>query len=159
MDQVSEQDREPILERLNTLNPLSSKVFTQNAEVDLRWFTHELKLNVNAILGASIPKGHHHHNHAVGSLAFESQTPLDVEKFEAWLMGLVDEEGMELYRLKGLVDLSDRDQPLIIQAVGCSLEMDDEQVWGERERSTRLVIIGKNLNEAELQRDFKACEV
>jgi G3E family GTPase len=76
----------------------------------------------------------------------------------SWLQGLLQQKGQDILRMKGILDIRGRDERLVFQAVHMVMEGDFQRPWKEGEkRFSRIVFIGRNLDEAELQAGFAAC--
>ena len=79
-------------------------------------------------------------------------------KFTAWLVRLLGEQGQNILRAKGIIDVSGEDRRLVFQAVHMILEGDLQKPWGETERRwSRAVFIGRDLDEAAIRAGFEAC--
>ncbi len=99
-----------------------------------------------------------HHDHDIGSVSLVSKIPMDQDKVSAWITWLVETQGKDILRLKGIIDCTGKAQRLVVQAVHMQLEGDLQRPWRAGEpRSSRLVLIGRNLDRGELQRGFEAC--
>lgn len=103
------------------------------------------------------PRGHAHQDDIKGvSLSIDG--PMDGQKFTAWLDRLLGEQGQNILRAKGIIDVQGEDRRLVFQAVHMILEGDLQKPWGANERRwSRAVFIGRDLDEAELKRGFEAC--
>ena len=121
--------------------------------------------------------GHDHHDHAhahehdhahgvrghahqddIRGVSLSLDRPLDGQKFTAWLDRLLGEQGQNILRAKGIIDVAGEDRRLVFQAVHMILEGDLQQPWGEKERRwSRAVFIGRDLDEAQLRAGFEAC--
>ena len=83
---------------------------------------------------------------------------MDGTKFTAWLDRLLGEQGQNILRAKGIIDVSGEDRRLVFQAVHMILEGDLQREWGVNERRwSRAVFIGRELDEAALKAGFEAC--
>ena len=103
------------------------------------------------------PRGHSHGDDIKG-ISLSLERPMDGAKFTAWLDRLLGEQGQNILRAKGIIDVAGEDRRLVFQAVHMILEGDLQRPWGERERRwSRAVFIGRDLNEAELKAGFEAC--
>jgi G3E family GTPase len=108
---------------------------------------------------------HHHHDHAnpihdsnIASLSLLEDRPLDPAKFDEWMGDLRASRGQDLLRYKGILSFKDNPQRMVVQ--GVHMMMDGSQLgpWpAEQKRLSRLVFIGRELDEAELRRGFAAC--
>jgi G3E family GTPase len=114
--------------------------------------------------------GHDHHDTSVGglspaqhdagiqSVSLVSERAMDRERFEIWLSGLIETDGKDILRAKGIIDVEGEAQRLVFQAVHMQLEGDLQRPWRSDEvRSSRLVFIGRNLDAGALRRGFEAC--
>ena len=78
--------------------------------------------------------------------------------FRSWLTDLTKTRGPDILRAKGIIDVKDSPRRLVFQAVHMVLEGDLQRDWREGEpRFSRMVFIGRNLDEAELKAGFEAC--
>jgi G3E family GTPase len=103
------------------------------------------------------PRGHAHEDDIKG-IALSLDRPVDGQRFTQWLDRLLGEQGQNILRAKGIIDVKGEDRRLVFQAVHMILEGDLQKPWGEAERRwSRAVFIGRDLNEAELKAGFEAC--
>ncbi len=105
---------------------------------------------------------HHGHAHAgaedIRGVSLSAERPLDGGKFTAWLDRLLAEQGPDILRAKGIIDVQGEDKRLVFQAVHMILEGDLQRDWGADERRwSRAVFIGRNLDEAKLRAGFESC--
>ena len=79
-------------------------------------------------------------------------------KFTNWLDRLLGEQGQNILRAKGIIDVQGEDRRMVFQAVHMILEGDLQREWGATERRwSRAVFIGRDLDEAALKAGFEAC--
>jgi G3E family GTPase len=103
------------------------------------------------------PRGHAHEDDIKG-ISLTLDRPLNGAKFTAWLDKLLGEQGQNILRAKGIIDVAGEDRRLVFQAVHMILEGDLQKPWGEKERRwSRAVFIGRDLDEAALKAGFEAC--
>jgi G3E family GTPase len=113
---------------------------------------------------------HHHHDHAHGhihdhvaesgisSISLTSDKPIDGNRVTAWLNNVLQTQGVDILRAKGILDVKGEDRRLVFQAVHMILEGDFQGPWRSSDkRYSRLVFIGRNLNEAALKAGFESC--
>ena len=111
---------------------------------------------------------HHHHGHDHGhdhvaeagirgvSLTFDQ--PLNGIRVTNWLNALLQEQGPDILRAKGILSVAGEDRRLVFQAVHMILEGDFQRDWRTDEvRGSKMVFIGRNLDEAKLKAGFEAC--
>ena len=75
-----------------------------------------------------------------------------------WLNQVLQDQGPDILRAKGILDVEGEDRRLVFQAVHMILEGDFQGQWKDGDkRYSRLVFIGRNLDEAKLRAGFEAC--
>ena len=112
---------------------------------------------------------HHHHGHDhdaahdhvhdedIKGVSLTAEKPIDGQKITQWLNQLLAEQGPDILRAKGIIDVAGEERRLVFQAVHMILEGDLQRPWKPEERRySRLVFIGRNLDEAKLRRDFES---
>jgi G3E family GTPase len=104
---------------------------------------------------------HHHHGHVIDDIkgvSLRLERPVDGEKLTAWLNRLLQERGPDILRAKGIIDVKGEPRRLVFQAVHMIMEGDFQREWKPGEdRSSRMVFIGRDLDEADLRKQFEAC--
>ena len=105
---------------------------------------------------------HAHHDHVhdddIKGVALTLQKPLDGAKITRWLNDILQSQGPDILRAKGIMDVAGDERRLVFQAVHMILEGDFQRPWKPDEaRYSRLVFIGRNLDEAALRAGFEAC--
>jgi len=84
--------------------------------------------------------------------------PIDGQRVTNWLNGVLQEQGPDILRAKGILSVKGEDRRLVFQAVHMILEGDFQGAWAEgADRTSRLVFIGRNLDEAALKAGFEGC--
>ena len=122
---------------------------------------------------------HHHHGHDHGhdhgdhghpqihdhvaesgitSISLTSQRPMDANRVTAWLNNVLQVQGVDILRAKGILDIKGEERRLVFQAVHMILEGDFQGPWTSTDnRYSRLVFIGRKLDEASLRAGFESC--
>jgi G3E family GTPase len=106
--------------------------------------------------------GHHHHDHVhdddIKGVSLRLDRPLDPNKVTNWLNDLLARQGPDILRAKGILDVKGEERRLVFQAVHMILEGDFQREWKPGEdRTSRMVFIGRNLDEALLRVGFASC--
>jgi G3E family GTPase len=110
--------------------------------------------------------GHHDHGHihdhvaesGIRGVSLSSEKPMDGGKLTAWLNNLLQTQGPDILRAKGILDVKGDERRLVFQAVHMILEGDFQRDWKDGERRySRMVFIGRNLDEAALKAGFESC--
>jgi G3E family GTPase len=100
----------------------------------------------------------HQHDAAVTSVSLTSDAPLDMQRFNQWIGGVLGEKGQDLLRTKGILHFEGDDQRFAFQAVHMLADGDHIGPWKAGDpRQSRIVFIGRELNRPELRRGFEAC--
>jgi G3E family GTPase len=101
----------------------------------------------------------HEHDDDINSVSFEVSRPIEQEKFNAWIGGLLAEKGQDLLRTKGILYYAGESRRFAFQAVHMIADGDFIGAAKDAERASRIVFIGRNLNRPQLRRGFEACQV
>ena len=99
----------------------------------------------------------HSHDASVRSFSIVTDRPLDNERFQAWLTRTLAQHGTRLYRLKGFLNFQGLARRIVIQGVHMVVDTSDLGPWLDRPPRTQLVFIGRDLDEALIADEFKAC--
>ena len=109
----------------------------------------------------------HHHDHGntaprydedIKGVSLRLDKPVDGQKVTAWLNQVLADQGPDILRAKGIVDVQGESKRLVFQAVHMMLEGDLQRDWKpDEDRYSRMVFIGRNLDEAQLKAGFEAC--
>jgi G3E family GTPase len=115
---------------------------------------------------------HHHHDHGhdhghvhdhaaeagIKGISLTADKPLDGIRVTNWLNQLLAEKGVDILRAKGIIDIKGDDRRLVFQAVHMILEGDYQRPWTDKDqRYSRMVFIGRDLDEAALKAGFASC--
>ena len=103
----------------------------------------------------------HHHHHVeesgVRSISLRGGE-MDPKNFFPWIEKTTQIDGPNILRLKGIIAIKDDPERYVVQGVHMILEGDHQRPWREDEkRESRLVLIGRDLDEERLRRTFAAC--
>jgi len=107
----------------------------------------------------------HHDDHAVEthdedikSLSLTVETPLAPAKFDAWINDVLMTHGQNILRTKGILNLTGSDKRYVFQAVHMVSEGAYTGAWPASDnRRSRLVFIGRELDEEALRKGFAGC--
>ena len=108
---------------------------------------------------------HHHEHHAnpvhdseISSLSLVTEKQLSGEKFDAWLSDLRANKGQDLLRYKGILDIQGSDRRLVVQGVHMMMDGTNLTPWkADEKRASRMVFIGRHLDEKALREGFAQC--
>ena len=99
----------------------------------------------------------HTHDDEVSSVAFEFPGELDAGRFDAWLSVLLQTEGANLYRMKGILAFAGDPRRMHFQGVHMLFDSEPGAPWGDAPRHNRLVFIGKHLDRDFLEGALQQC--
>jgi G3E family GTPase len=104
---------------------------------------------------------HDHHDHvhdsSVTSVSLRAGA-LDPKRFFPWVERITQDFGPQILRLKGILALKDDPERYVLQGVHMIIEGNHQRAWRDGEkRESRLVFIGRKLDEAFLRAGFEAC--
>ena len=93
----------------------------------------------------------------MGSVSFRVGT-LNPDKFFPWIQRVTQEQGPDILRMKGILSFKDDPERYVVQGVHMIVEGNHQRRWRDDEkRESRLVFIGKKLDEQALRKGFEAC--
>jgi G3E family GTPase len=100
----------------------------------------------------------HYHDEEMQSISLSIDRPLDPDKFFPFIQNLVQVEGPNILRSKGILSLRDDPQRFVFQGVHMMLDGDHQREWKDGEaRTSRVVFIGRNLPEEKIRKGFESC--
>jgi G3E family GTPase len=100
----------------------------------------------------------HYHDEEMQSISLKSDRPLDADKFFPWVHYLVQKEGPNILRCKGILSFKNDDERFVFQGVHMILDGDHQRPWQDGEpRESRIVFIGRKLPEEKIRGGFESC--
>jgi G3E family GTPase len=100
----------------------------------------------------------HYHDEDMQSISLRSDKPLNPDKFFPWVQDLVQKEGPNILRCKGILAFKDDDARFVLQGVHMILDGDHQRPWKDGEkRDSRMVFIGRNLPGKKIAEGFESC--
>ena len=100
----------------------------------------------------------HYHDEDMQSIAARLEGDVDPDKFMPWINRLTQERGPNILRCKGILAFKGDPQRFVFQGVHMMLDGELQREWkpGEK-RESKVVFIGRDLDEDEIRRGFLAC--
>ena len=161
-DLVTEDDLARVEARLRGINTFAPIVRCQQSSVHV-----SSVLNIGAFdLSRTLEMdpeflntdGEHEHDASVTSLSAVVPGDADFELLQDWVHALLQTQGPQLYRMKGVLAVAGSGQRLVFQGVHMIFKWSADEIWADGEpKVCKLVIIGKNLDHATLKAGFEAC--
>eukprot|EP00438_Fugacium_kawagutii_P033693 Skav201149 [mRNA] locus=scaffold2068:227148:234695:+ [translate_table: standard] len=107
-------------------------------------------------------EGEHQHDQTVSSISWKFDGELNVGKLERWLGIMLRTKAQDMFRYKGVMAVKGMDTKFVFQGVHMLFSggFQDSFKWKKDEpRTCRFVFIGRNLDKADLEKNFLACKV
>ncbi len=101
----------------------------------------------------------HTHDADVTSVGIHLDEPVDLERLNAWLSVLLRDNGADIFRLKGILNVAGSDRRFVFQGVHMLLDAREDRPWGAEERASDVIFIGRKLDRATLTQAFQRCAV
>ena len=163
IDLVDDDGLDRVKDRIKKINPFAKIINRTRCSapldevVGLNAFSLERILEVEPDF---LDSDHdHEHDDDVTSLSFVSDTPLDMEKFQEWFGDLLRTKGQDILRSKGILDFKGEEDRYVFQGVHMLMDASPMGPWPKgKERSSRVVFIGRNLDNMNLQEGFENCK-
>jgi G3E family GTPase len=100
----------------------------------------------------------HYHDEEMQSVSLKLDQPLDPEKFFPWVQTLVQTEGQNILRCKGILSFKNDPKRFVFQGVHMILDGDHQREWKDDEaRMSRIVFIGRKLSQDGIRTGFESC--
>ena len=187
-DLVSREELDDVEARIRGINPYAKLHKTERAKIPLEAVLGRNAFDLDRILDlepafleGDDPEHHHGHDHdhdhhhehghahshgglkhyhdeEMQSISLKSDKPLDPDKFFPWVQDLVQKEGPNILRCKGILDFKGDDKRFVFQGVHMILDGDHQRPWRtDEKRQSRIVFIGRNLPGKKITEGFESC--
>ncbi|MCM8525303.1 MAG: GTP-binding protein [Lentisphaeraceae bacterium] len=184
VDKVDEARLEDIKKIVTLVNPMAEQIRCSQAKIDISKILnvvslHEKMLHDEHIENEGAHTEHHSHNHEhshehehqhdhdhehshghehdspIVSVSVASKGEFNQAKLRYWIGTLLFDRSDTIYRMKGIINISGREEKLIFQSVHRLFEDAVGEKWesGE-EKVSKIVFIGEGLDEKELHEGF-----
>jgi len=161
-DLVSEEDLVRVEKRLRDINAFAPIMRCQQSSVspdsvlDIKGF--DLKRTLEMDPEFLNTDGEHEHDDSVKSVSINVKGDLDLALVQEWISDILQQNGADIYRMKGVLSIKHAEERFVYQAVHMIFNGNFMEPWTpDEERLSKLVFIGKKLDEAKLKAAFMAC--
>ncbi|MGF1488358.1 MAG: CobW family GTP-binding protein [Prochloraceae cyanobacterium] len=162
-DLVSPAELEKLENKIKAMNGMAKIYRTQNSELGMDALLEVQAFNLDRALEIDpefLNEDAHEHDETVKSFAIVESGALDGQKLNNWLGKLLQTRGVDIFRMKGILNIAGEDQRFVFQGVHMLFDGKPDRLWKKEEnRKNELVFIGRNLDETQLREDFRQCLV
>ncbi len=160
-DLVSPAELDAAEAKIHAINPTARIIRTEKSAAPLDAVLDRKAFSLDRILTEVDEKfldsDEHTHNEEVRSVALTMDKPVDPEKFNLWMNTLLQTEGQDMLRTKGILHYANESRPFAFQAVHMIADGDFLPPRKNDDGTSRIVFIGRNLNRPRLRRGFEGC--
>jgi G3E family GTPase len=161
LDLVTPEELQAVEARIRQINRFADIHKATRADVPADRLLGLNAFDLQRVL-ASVPdfleEDSHTHNEHLTSISLSTDKPLDAEKFNTWIGHILQTQGQDLLRTKGILSYKNEDRRFAFQAVHMIADGDFLAPWeADEKRTSRLVFIGRDLNRPALRRGFESC--
>jgi G3E family GTPase len=162
IDLVSAEELAEVEAAIRAINPYAKLHKTTRCELPIDQLLDRNAFDLDRILDIEpdfLESGHHHHHSdEVRSMSFTIPGDVDPDKFMPWINDISQAQGPNILRSKGILAFKDEPRRFVFQGVHMILDGDLQRDWkADETRNSRLVFIGRDLDESELRKGFLAC--
>ncbi|MEH6873464.1 MAG: GTP-binding protein [Candidatus Competibacter sp.] len=100
----------------------------------------------------------HTHDDSVSSVGIVEERPVNPFKLNLWLSDLLRDKGADIFRMKGVLHLTDNANRFVFQGVHMLFDGQADRPWqADERRLNQMVFIGRHLDRATLTAGFRDC--
>lgn len=162
-DLVAADALDALVADISRLNPVARIDFAQRSRIDAHALFGTRSFSVDNLLaiepGLLDEDGHdHEHDDTIASCAIVVPGGIDGARFNRWINQLVQSQGPQLLRMKGVLNLHDQPRRLHFHSVHMVLDTTFGRAWmRDEKRESRFVMIGRNLDAAQMRDGLLSC--
>ncbi|WP_272916214.1 CobW family GTP-binding protein [Aristophania vespae] len=161
-DLVDETQQAEIIQKIRSINAVAQIHKVERGQVTLTDVLDKGGFDLKRALSTMpdfLESDHHHHEENITSVSFAVKEPLDEQRFQEWIGTILQQQGPDILRAKGILHFKGEKRRFAFQAVHM---MADGDFIGEAKdpaeaTESRIVFIGRNLNRPRLRRGFESC--
>ena len=161
VDLVAAEDLAAVERQIRAINGTAAVHRTSNCRIDLDHVLDRKAFDLDRILAIEpefLGEDDHEHDASIASVSLRAERPVDGAAFVPWVRTLLAEKGIDILRSKGILAFAGERRRFVFQGVHMLFDGDLQRPWAADEpQVSRLVFIGRNLDEAGLRAGFEAC--
>lgn len=161
-DLVDAAQQEEIIKKLRSINAVAQIHKVERGQATLADILDKGGFDLQRALTTMpdfLENDHHHHEEGVSSVSFSVKGALDEQKFQQWIGTILQEQGPDILRAKGILHFKGEKRRFAFQAVHMMADGDfiGEAKDPSTDEESRLVFIGRNLDRSALHHGFESC--
>ena len=162
-DLIDVNNLESVEARIRKINPYAKIIRTARCAAPLEEVVGLNAFSLDRVLEVEpdfLDSDHDHdHDDDITSVSFVSDTPLDFDTFQTWFGQLLQTRGQDVLRSKGILDFAGHEDRYVFQGVHMLMDGSPMGAWPQgKPRSSRVVFIGRNVENMGLREGFEACK-
>ena len=163
-DLIQSENLENVETRIRKINPYAKIIRTARCDAPLEEVVGLNAFSLDRVLEVEpdfLDSDHdHEHDDDITSVSFVSETPLDFEKFQTWFGKVLQTRGQDIHRSKGILDFDGLDERYVFQGVHMLMDGSPMGEWPkDKPKSSRVVFIGRDIENMGLKEGFEACKI
>ncbi len=163
VDLVDKDALDVCMEKIRSINPGAEIIPTNRCDAPIDRILNKNAFDITKMMANDpfflMPDGHvHDHNGEIKSISLSIPGTVNLDAFQEFIGKLLEEQGQDILRSKGILELAGTDLRFVFQGVHMLAEMSYGTPWKEGEpRGSRVVFIGRGLDKDALNAAFSAC--
>ena len=155
-DLVTEPEMEKLEKQMFQINPTAKIHKTTQAVIDLDQILNIGGFDLKTALETDTFNTHHHETEeAISSVSLSFPGHVDPHRLNIWLQMLLLNEGMNVFRAKGILSIEGSTERYLFQSVYMMFEGRFDKPWGSDSPLNRMVFIGQDLDPQRLEESLK----
>ena len=155
-DLVTKPEMEKLEKQIRQINPTAKVCKTTNAVIDLDKILNIGGFDLNKALETITFDTHQHETgETISSVSLSFPGHVDPDRLKLWLQLLLIQEGMNVFRAKGILNVEGSSERYLFQSVYMMFEGQFDKPWGSIAPLNKMVFIGQNLNSQRLEESLK----
>lgn len=160
-DLVTPEQLDELERRIGEMNAIARVHRTQNCEISMDSVLGIQAFDLQRALSVDpefLNEEAHEHDESIYSFAIVEPQAVDLKKLDAWMSQLLQTQGPDIFRSKGILNVAGDERRFVFQGVHMIFDGRADRPWKSQEvRKNELVFIGRNLDEGKIRDEFRAC--
>jgi G3E family GTPase len=163
LDLITEDELIALERTIRSLNPTAAIITSTRSQIRADALLGTRRFSLPTLLAIEpdlLDEGAHDHEHdtSIQSCALVEKGDLDATRFNRWINELVQQQGQQLMRMKGVLNFHAEARQFHFHSVHMLLEAAPGRAWLKDEpRENKFVFIGRNLDFPQLRESFLSC--